>query len=1662
MRRNSGLSKYNFFAGNTPRVLLSLLLLMTAAPSFGAELSIQFETIARTNVTPIPEGFGAFGGLSEAPVIDSEGNIAFVGGGGFDANGNLQSGIYTLTDGQFQKVADKNTLVPGGGGTKFTTFYGSDLNDIDAGRVAFRANTVSSGTLLGIYSNAGQASPADLVELALIDGTEWTESSHPWIDGNVVAMRGKSPDEQTEMLHWDGSSLSTSFLNPGTGYIISPASQASISGDATIFRRYKTGSSQMVISHAGSIEALATLDSTAIPGQPGLVFSNFNFFPVVGNGGQDAAFRGRGGGVIGVYKRTNDGALEAVADSTTVAPGTANNAFTYFDDSGISLAGGQIVFLGMGSSFLDGLYTDIGGGLSLIVDDQNNNTISLDGQLEQVSDIRFSSKSFADTPDGYQVVFRAALQSGGTAIIKATINTGTTTSAPDITVSGSGSFGSVEIGSSSTHTMSVGNAGDANLVIGNLYGLAAPFSIVSDGCSGATVAPGSTCGISVRFRPTTTATSADTLFIPSNDPDQATINANFNGNGTSAPVPDIAVSGSGSFGNVEIGSSATQSLTVSNAGDANLVIGNLFGLAAPFTIMTDSCTGRTLAPAASCGISVQFTPTTTATSSDTLVIPSNDPVEANFTASYSGSGTSAPVPDIAVSGNGAMGDVEIGSSATQSLTISNAGDANLVIDNLYGLVAPFSTVSDGCSGTTLTPAGSCTVSVRFAPSVTGLLSDTLVFPSNDPDQANYFFAFNGRGTAALVPDITVSGNGAFGNVEIGTSRTHSLTVSSSGTANLVIGNVYGLANPFTIVSDGCTGMTLAPSTSCGISVLYTPTTPSTSTDTLVIPSNDPIEVSFNVAFNGTGTNAPEPNISVSGNSNFGDVETGTSSNRSFTISNTGDANLVIDNTYGLAAPFSRVSDNCTGQTLAPAASCTLGVRFAPTSNGQQNDTLMIPSNDPVQNTVNLNLNGNGTSPSTAPDIAVSGNGAFGDVETGSSSTLNINISNSGDADLLVGNLYGLADPFSTVTDSCSGKTLTPNGSCTVSVSFAPTSTGQQNDTLMIPSNDPVQAIVSFNLNGNGTSAPVPNIAVSGNGSLGDVETDSSSATSLTINNNGDANLVIGNLYGLAAPFSTSSDGCSGATLTPAGSCTVSVNFAPTVDGLQSDTLVIPSNDPDKANYFFAFNGNGTTNSAADITVSGNGAFGDVEVDSSSNSSVTIGNAGDASLVIGNLYGLAAPFSILTDSCSGATLAPADTCTVGVQFAPTTTGLLTDKLVIPSSDPDQANFFYSVSGNGTETPSSGDEVVIISSDFETGSANEWLLNGAIAVDGTESIGQYSLRHRKSGTSMLRVSTEGYSGVSVKMHLAATSLEQDDGCYAEISTNGGDSWTSVVEVHDGNDTGEFFSGTVTPTGANNNSDLRLRFRSTGQHKPDYCWGDAVTVTGIPSEDISDFTVFKDFSDDNTGSVSVSLSCSSGLVTNNPQLASEVSPAIFVIEGAGTGATYTADETDCQDGDPLNGSCTIVNTIVPAQDEVIVDENFEDGSIGDWTLDGNVTTDAILAIGNFSLRHEQGTASELSISTAGYENVSVTMHLAATSLKQDGGCYAEVSTDSGDTWIPVFDVLKGNDNGVFMSGTVSPADAIDNLDLRLRFRSVTVRGKGGYCYGDDVIVTGTPMGG
>ena len=91
-----------------------------------------------------------------------------------------------------------------------------------------------------------------------------------------------------------------------------------------------------------------------------------------------------------------------------------------------------------------------------------------------------------------------------------------------------------------------------------------------------------------------------------------------------------------------------------------------------------------------------------------------------------------------------------------------------------------------------------------------------------------------------------------------------------------------------------------------------------------------------------------------------------SADRSVQVTNNGTANLVmgqIAQANPLVAPFSipAATDRCSGISLAPNASCTVVVRFAPTDPVQAvySDSFSIPSNDADEPSLTVNVTGNG-------------------------------------------------------------------------------------------------------------------------------------------------------------------------------------------------------------------------------------------------------------------------------------------------------------------------------------------------------------------------------------------------------------------------------------------------------------------------------------------------------------------------------------------------------------------------------------------------------------------------------------------------------------------------------------------------------------------------------
>ncbi len=343
-----------------------------------------------------------------------------------------------------------------------------------------------------------------------------------------------------------------------------------------------------------------------------------------------------------------------------------------------------------------------------------------------------------------------------------------------------------------------------------------------------------------------------------------------------SPTGDLSVP----FGNVTEGATADQTVTVTNDGTGDLTVGNVAQvdtLSSPFSVTFDSCSGQTLAPSASCTITVRFSPAGVGSYNDSFDIPSNDSDENPVTVNLSGTGTSSQVPDITVTDSVSpnndlqvpFGSVMENSTSDQIVTVTNDGSADLVLGNvaqLDSLASPFSITSDTCSGQTLVSTASCSLTVRFAPTAAGAFSDSFDIPSNDPDESSVTVNVSGTGTPTPVPDITVSDSinpvddhgMPFGNVETNAMAEHTVTLTNDGTADLTLGTVAqvdAISDPFSIVSDDCSGQTLAPSASCAITVQFAPTNTGNFSDSFDIPSNDPDESSITMSVSGSGTDS---------------------------------------------------------------------------------------------------------------------------------------------------------------------------------------------------------------------------------------------------------------------------------------------------------------------------------------------------------------------------------------------------------------------------------------------------------------------------------------------------------------------------------------------------------------------------------------------------------------------------------------------------------------------------------------------------------------------------------------------------------------------------------------------------------------------------------------
>lgn len=279
---------------------------------------------------------------------------------------------------------------------------------------------------------------------------------------------------------------------------------------------------------------------------------------------------------------------------------------------------------------------------------------------------------------------------------------------------------------------------------------------------------------------------------------------------------------------------------------------------------------------------------------------------------------------------------------------------------------------------------------------------------------------------------------------------------------------------------------------------------------------------------------------------FGSVVKNVSSTgQVFTLANSGTASLTI-NSIAASGDFAE-SNNC-GTSLAASSSCSINVVFTPTALGARTGTLTVTTNSTTTPTLTSSLSGTGIVQPTTVSLSPLTKD-FGSVVVGSASTVQaFTVTNS--ASTAATFAVAMTGNYSQ-TNTC-GTTVPANGSCTISVTFAPTGLFTRSGTLTVTTSGSATALVAT-LTGTGTAQATltPTTA-----DFGSVTTGSSStAQTFTFTNLSSTALTI-NSVGVTTNFSQTNT-C-GTSVAANSSCTVSVVFSPTAGGALTGTLAISS------------------------------------------------------------------------------------------------------------------------------------------------------------------------------------------------------------------------------------------------------------------------------------------------------------------------------------------------------------------------------------------------------------------------------------------------------------------------------------------------------------------------
>jgi hypothetical protein len=288
--------------------------------------------------------------------------------------------------------------------------------------------------------------------------------------------------------------------------------------------------------------------------------------------------------------------------------------------------------------------------------------------------------------------------------------------------------------------------------------------------------------------------------------------------------------GSLTFGNIQVGGGASQAIALTNVGTGSVNISQVISTGTGFSV-TGFAGGVTLAAGQSLSLAASFAPAAAGSATGSITVVST---ATNSPATISLSGTGVQPLIAVVPGSVSFGNVTVGVTNTQTMTIQNPGSANLTVTQaamtgtgytLSGLVLPVSIV----------PGGSAVFNVAFAPAAGSSYPSILTLVSNAPNSPSSI-SVSGTGIAPALQISASPASLSFGSLTAGTSATQNVTVTNTGNSSVSISQIVASGTGFSTGSIALP-ISLAAGQSTSFSVAFAPASAGSLAGSVTVTSN---------------------------------------------------------------------------------------------------------------------------------------------------------------------------------------------------------------------------------------------------------------------------------------------------------------------------------------------------------------------------------------------------------------------------------------------------------------------------------------------------------------------------------------------------------------------------------------------------------------------------------------------------------------------------------------------------------------------------------------------------------------------------------------------------------------------------------------------------------